>query len=132
MQPGDSAPNSRRVRKAELWESCKALGLDESCIELRKHSLLLDGHEHSWSHELIGEMILTHIETLRIDTVITFDESGVSEHPNHIAIFDAMAYLSLNHLLPSIIFTNLLWTFDYIPHSMNTTSISIITETYWN
>ncbi|XP_008483207.1 uncharacterized protein LOC103519896 [Diaphorina citri] len=101
LSPGDSAPNSRRVRKAELWESCKALGLDESCIELRKHSLLLDGHEHSWSHELIGEMILTHIETLRIDTVITFDESGVSEHPNHIAIFDAMAYLSLNHLLPS-------------------------------
>uniref|UniRef100_A0A8D8YV19 N-acetylglucosaminylphosphatidylinositol deacetylase n=1 Tax=Cacopsylla melanoneura TaxID=428564 RepID=A0A8D8YV19_9HEMI len=100
MSAGDSPPNSKQVRKEELWQSCKALGLNESHLELRQHSLLKDGHLNNWSHKLIGTIILTHIETWDIDTVITFDEQGVSEHPNHIAVFEAMAYLTLNHLLP--------------------------------
>lgn len=101
LSPGDSVPNSRQVRKSELRQSCVALGLDESLVELKKHSLLMDGHQNEWSHKLIAKMIMNNIEMLNIDTVITFDEMGVSEHPNHIAIFDAMAYLTLNHVLPS-------------------------------
>ncbi|KAL1454059.1 hypothetical protein WDU94_010351 [Cyamophila willieti] len=106
LSAGDSPPNNKQVRKEELWKSCKVLGLDENHIELRQHSLLKDGHENNWSHKIIGTIILTHIETLDIDTVITFDEQGVSDHPNHIAIFEAMAYLTLNYLLPRSKFYN--------------------------
>lgn len=69
----------------------------------------MDGHQNEWSHKLIAKMIMNNIEMLNIDTVITFDEMGVSEHPNHIAIFDAMAYLTLNHVLPSSKWNVLEW-----------------------
>uniref|UniRef100_A0A8D8Q2J3 Uncharacterized protein n=1 Tax=Cacopsylla melanoneura TaxID=428564 RepID=A0A8D8Q2J3_9HEMI len=32
----------------------------------------------------------------------------------------------------TLIFTNLLWNFEYIPWSVNTTSVTILTETFWN
>ena len=36
-----------------------------------------------------------HVDSLSIDTVVTFDRYGVSSHKNHIALYYAMACLAM-------------------------------------
>lgn len=87
-------------RKKELWESCRILGIPDSNITLIMSTLLPDDPKVKWREDILGSLILNHVEALSIDTVITFDKHGVSNHANHCSLFYAMALLSVEKKLP--------------------------------
>lgn len=61
---------------------------------------LLDGQQ-KWETEKLARIALQHIERLDIEIVLTFDDKGVSSHPNHISCFHALQFLYSNGLVPS-------------------------------
>ncbi|KAL0266239.1 UNVERIFIED_CONTAM: hypothetical protein PYX00_008842 [Menopon gallinae] len=89
-----------RVRKEELYCSCKILGIPESNVQIVNSSLLPDNPMVNWNEEVVAQIILNFIEVYSIDTVITFDKYGVSNHRNHTSVFYAVAYLCLEKQLP--------------------------------
>uniref|UniRef100_A0A2H8THC7 N-acetylglucosaminylphosphatidylinositol deacetylase n=1 Tax=Melanaphis sacchari TaxID=742174 RepID=A0A2H8THC7_9HEMI len=89
------------LRKAELYDSCKILGIEEGNILLCKNTLLPDNPSVDWDTILLADKIAEHVEQLEIDTVLTFDSYGVSGHRNHISIYLALFHLVYNKLLPS-------------------------------
>lgn len=89
------------IRKQELWDSCKILGIPDTNITLCKNTFLPDDPSVRWQDDVVASIVLNHIESYNIDTVVTFDKEGVSKHPNHKSLFCAMAYLCLEHKLPS-------------------------------
>lgn len=88
-------------RKKELWSACETLGINSSLIWLYNHDKLKDDPKVEWRAGLVASMILRAVETLDIDTIITFDKRGVSGHKNHISIYRAMAMLKSRNSLPS-------------------------------
>ncbi|XP_024080629.1 N-acetylglucosaminyl-phosphatidylinositol de-N-acetylase [Cimex lectularius] len=89
------------VRREELWASCATLGINPNNIQLYHHDALLDDPIGEWNDILIANIILSQIETLAIDMVISFDGSGVSGHKNHISIYKGLEYLRTNNMLPN-------------------------------
>lgn len=89
-----------KLRKSELWKSCNILGIPESHITLFRCSHLPDDPTIQWREDVVANIILNHVESLSIDTVITFDKGGVSRHLNHSSIFYAAAYLCMERKLP--------------------------------
>ncbi|CAG8496946.1 98_t:CDS:2 [Funneliformis mosseae] len=75
------------LRKKELERSCITLGIEVGNVYVIDHPLLQDGLNNNWDPSLISDIINDYVTTHRIDTIITFDEKGVSSHPNHIAAF---------------------------------------------
>ncbi|GFS73130.1 n-acetylglucosaminyl-phosphatidylinositol de-N-acetylase [Nephila pilipes] len=75
--------NESSIRKEELRQSCKILGIPAGNLIIIEHSQLPDDPEMEWSRL----------------KVISFDQSGVSGHLNHIAVNDGLQYLSLKGLL---------------------------------
>ena len=63
--------------------------------------------DKSWAPELIANYIEKYCKQKesidgpegKIHTVITFDEHGISSHPNHIAIFHGMEHLMTKQLV---------------------------------
>lgn len=90
-----------KIRKNELYKSCKILGIDESSILIHNHTLLPDSQKTKWPVELVANLILKKVETYNIDTLITFDKHGVSSHINHCSIYYAVAYLCIEKQLPA-------------------------------
>lgn len=62
---------------------------------------LQDDPNINWRAELIAKQILNKLESLDIEILITFDRDGISQHPNHIAIYYATASLCLAGLIPN-------------------------------
>ncbi|KAK9874450.1 hypothetical protein WA026_002789 [Henosepilachna vigintioctopunctata] len=89
-----------RVRTEELYNSCKVLGIDDSNIVIISHEDLPDDIHIRWPEETVAEIILRYIETYDITTLITFDRTGISSHPNHYSIYYAVAHLSVGKEIP--------------------------------
>uniref|UniRef100_A0A183DBV7 N-acetylglucosaminylphosphatidylinositol deacetylase n=1 Tax=Gongylonema pulchrum TaxID=637853 RepID=A0A183DBV7_9BILA len=87
-------------RKYELANSITIHGLSRDNLTILDYELLGDGF-YSWDKELLSKVILRHIQMLDVDTVVTFDEQGVSSHPNHIGCFRALQYLYTNGMIPA-------------------------------
>lgn len=61
--------NLGRIRKEELYSSCKILGIPESNVQIINSSLLPDNPTVNWNEEVIAQIILNFIEVYSIDTV---------------------------------------------------------------
>ena len=57
---------------------------------------LQDDMNAFWPLSLIQEIIMERVARYAIDTIITFDQYGISYHPNHIAISSACRTLPLD------------------------------------
>ncbi|ODN06496.1 N-acetylglucosaminyl-phosphatidylinositol de-N-acetylase [Orchesella cincta] len=88
------------LRKLELWHSCKKLGVNESNITCLNYQHLRDNPKILWQPCHMAKVILHHVNMLDIDTLITFDGYGVSGHLNHISIYNCIAELMQNRLIP--------------------------------
>ncbi|KAI9258146.1 putative deacetylase LmbE-like domain-containing protein [Phascolomyces articulosus] len=84
------------TRKKELTRSCQVLGIPPSNVKALDHAELQDGMKNTWSPSLIATIIKDYVSKHKIDTMITFDDYGVSGHPNHIA-----AYNGARHFIES-------------------------------
>lgn len=85
-------------RKEELYDSCSVLGIPEQNIILVNHTSLKDDPNLRWREELVSDIVSRHVDSLSIDTVVTFDRYGVSSHKNHIALYYAMACLAMENV----------------------------------
>ncbi|KAG8590603.1 hypothetical protein GDO81_006807 [Engystomops pustulosus] len=92
--------NQGEMRKRELVQSCAALGIAPSDVTLIDHSDLPDSPTVKWDERLLSSLILHHIKEKNVDLVITFDESGVSGHSNHISLYRAIRSLHSSGQLP--------------------------------
>ena len=75
------------VRKKELMASCGKLGIPVSNVSIIDDEALKDGPDNDWSISAVADRVLGVVNRVNADTVITFDESGVSGHSNHVALF---------------------------------------------
>ncbi|TPX68037.1 hypothetical protein SpCBS45565_g03337 [Spizellomyces sp. 'palustris'] len=80
------------VRKKELLESCKKLGIHSSNVTCLDHPQLQDDPKAWWKVSVIAEVLDAHIAERKVDVVITFDNGGISGHPNHRALFEGIRY----------------------------------------
>lgn len=88
------------LRRDELWQACDVLHIEPEHITLVHATNLLDDPHITWNPETIAHQVVKEVHTLDIDAVITFDRDGISQHPNHCAIFYATASLLISGLLP--------------------------------
>ncbi|ORY34269.1 putative deacetylase LmbE-like domain-containing protein [Naematelia encephala] len=75
-----------RTRKEELVASYEALGVKKEFIEILDHPELQDGPTKDWPKFVIDNIVSSYLSMHHIDTIITFDQTGISQHPNHIAV----------------------------------------------
>nr|CAD7197680.1 unnamed protein product [Timema douglasi] len=69
--------NKGPERRRELWASCKILGIPDSHVMICNCTNLPDDPTISWPELDVAALILQHVESLSIDTVITFDKQGI-------------------------------------------------------
>ncbi|KAJ3161847.1 hypothetical protein HDU88_007186 [Geranomyces variabilis] len=95
------------VRRKELTESCKALGIHAAKVHCLDHAELQDDPKAYWKAATIAELVKSHISERKTDVVrhqpainnpiLTFDNGGVSGHENHkdlcAGVRSASAYL---------------------------------------
>ncbi|KAI8988707.1 putative deacetylase LmbE-like domain-containing protein [Pilobolus umbonatus] len=85
------------VRKKELTNSCQTLGISPSHIKLIDHPQLQDGMHTVWDINTISDIIHDFVTKNKIDTIITFDQQGVSGHVNHIAAYEGAKLYKKTH-----------------------------------
>ncbi|KAL0932544.1 glycan biosynthesis protein [Colletotrichum truncatum] len=79
------------TRKKELRGSCEALGIDSSRCEALDHPDLQDNPTAWWDTTITQAIIKEYVHKWDIDTIITFDEYGISGHINHRAVSAAVS-----------------------------------------
>ncbi|XP_027747257.1 N-acetylglucosaminyl-phosphatidylinositol de-N-acetylase [Empidonax traillii] len=92
--------NQGEIRKKELEQSCRVLGIPESDVTVVDHRDLPDNPAVEWDTHLLATIVLKHIEAKNITLVVTFDAGGVSGHANHISLYSAVRYLHSEGKLP--------------------------------
>lgn len=93
-------------RKKELWDACLVLGVPDSNICLISDTRLQDNPKAQWAVPVIAKLIQHQVAAMDIDTLVTFDRGGVSSHPNHSAVFYAVAYMFVEKNMPQSKFMN--------------------------
>lgn len=58
-----------RIRKEELYESCKILGIPESNVVIINSTVLPDDPEIVWKQDVVANIVANFLETYSIDTV---------------------------------------------------------------
>ncbi|RUS85635.1 hypothetical protein EGW08_006581, partial [Elysia chlorotica] len=74
------------LRKKELLESCRILGVADHNVQVLDNSAFLDGPNENWDFVLLADKVRTVINSFKPAHVFTFDNQGVSGHPNHISV----------------------------------------------
>lgn len=74
-----------KTRRQEFEKSCQELGIVDFKI-----GNFEDNPKREWDPKLAKAAIEKQIKLWNIDSVITFDEKGVSGHPNHISCYKAL------------------------------------------
>lgn len=91
LSNGD-AEGQGKVRTKELEKACRYLKFNDSPVVIDDPDLQ-DGMKTEWSEELVAEQVTKYLTAKsregpehKIDIIVTFDELGMTEHPNHIAV----------------------------------------------
>ncbi|CAN1139522.1 Probable N-acetylglucosaminyl-phosphatidylinositol de-N-acetylase [Linum perenne] len=82
MREGN-ADGMGNTRKVELYQACLVLKIPVQQVTILDHPDLQDGFGLVWDHGLLSKIIQAEVSNHHIDTVITFDNHGVSGHCNH-------------------------------------------------
>ncbi|KAG8959327.1 N-acetylglucosaminyl-phosphatidylinositol de-N-acetylase [Tulasnella sp. 419] len=83
------------LREKEFQESYDTLGVPKENVSIMNHPYLQDNITSSWDTELISDILQAHVDKTGISAILTFDEAGISQHPNHISLYHgAKRYIS--------------------------------------
>ncbi|TMW69519.1 hypothetical protein Poli38472_001675 [Pythium oligandrum] len=74
------------IRAQEMIASGTFIGIAKENIHVLEDPKLQDGMKEQWSHDHIASIVLDYIEKHKINAVFTFDDYGISGHPNHISV----------------------------------------------
>jgi len=102
LSSGDYAGGSDLVetRKAEWTKSWDILGLEEERRIILDVPKLRDNVATSWDPSAIADQVAPIVLKYEIDTILTFDEGGITQHPQH-----ASLPAGITHMLTSSSFT---------------------------
>lgn len=75
------------IRSNELFACAEVFGISSDRVHIIDHPELQDGMENNWPGLIVCNIILDHLKAHPAALIVTFDEVGVSSHPNHIATF---------------------------------------------
>ncbi|WFD35515.1 N-acetylglucosaminylphosphatidylinositol deacetylase [Malassezia cuniculi] len=81
------------VRATELVASYAALGVPANRVAYVDDPALQDGMDTAWDPAHIARIVAARVCPSDIDTIVTFDNGGVSQHPNHIATFQGALHM---------------------------------------
>ncbi|KAJ7267451.1 N-acetylglucosaminylphosphatidylinositoldeacety la se [Mycena rebaudengoi] len=81
------------TRKYELESSLDVLGVDVDKRRIVEHADLQDNFTARWDANIIGDILSSYVLENQITTILTFDRSGVSGHPNHNSLPDGVKQL---------------------------------------
>jgi N-acetylglucosaminylphosphatidylinositol deacetylase len=81
-----------KIREEEFKSVCKQLRIEE--YEIVDDKNLQDNIKVSWEEKLVAQKLSEYLNKdnniEKIGTIITFDERGVTKHPNHISCHDGL------------------------------------------
>ncbi|CAA7267288.1 unnamed protein product [Cyclocybe aegerita] len=75
------------TRKRELGYSLDILGVPLQKRWAVNHPELQDSTTAEWDPNVVARVMKPYVTELKIDTILTFDSSGISSHPNHKSVF---------------------------------------------
>ncbi|KAK6526882.1 N-acetylglucosaminyl-phosphatidylinositol de-N-acetylase [Arthrobotrys megalospora] len=90
-----------KIRQDELLASANLLGVPDvnNSVIVHDHPHLPDSMGKTWPEDLLASLISDSLREFKeynggskVDTFITFDEGGVSAHPNHISLLRGAKY----------------------------------------
>ncbi|KXS11732.1 LmbE-like protein [Gonapodya prolifera JEL478] len=81
------------VRPKELYASCRQFHIPRENVAVIDDQGLQDGFKNVWDVDRVADKVLDSIRKWNIETIVTFDEYGVSGHPNHIATYRGIKHL---------------------------------------
>ena len=100
-----------RSREKELEKSCAFLGFAEAPTIIDDPDLQ-DGMDKIWGADLVAEQITRYLTAKmklgkdnEIDIIVSFDEHGISYHPNHIAVNAGVCKVISDHQFQLELFT---------------------------
>lgn len=96
LSTGDSA-GLGEVRVAELGSAMKVLNQPEQNTTVVDDPRLPDSMEAEWDPAVVAQYVLAAFNEHKVDTVVTFDEYGVSGHSNHAAVSEGVLQASLEY-----------------------------------
>lgn len=96
------------LRTSELVRSYDVLGVPAKHVACIDDPRLQDGLQQVWSPAAVRDVVKAHMAHSDVDTILTFDEGGVSLHPNHQALFHGAELLQ--HELATQARAVTLWT----------------------
>lgn len=91
------------LRSNELRASAAVLGIPASRTISLNHAELQDDPKRYWDKDIVSTELAKVVKQYKVDTLITFDEGGVSGHSNHISCLNgAKHYVSTTNAPPSL------------------------------
>ena len=86
-----------RIRTKELDASAKLLGVSSVTL-IDDEQELADGMHQDWKAGVIQRHVRAFVKDKQLSTLLTFDNYGISGHPNHISTYHGVrAFLSTQH-----------------------------------
>lgn len=81
------------TRAQELVSSYRVLGLQSEGVDILDHPELQDDIKTMWNTSLITGIVGEYVQRHKVQSIITFDQHGISSHPNHISLFHSATSL---------------------------------------
>ncbi|CAI5745892.1 unnamed protein product [Peronospora destructor] len=75
------------IREKELKACATYIGLSLEHVQALEDPKLQDGMQNQWDVAHIAVIVAEYVKKNEIDAIFTFDDYGVSGHPNHIATY---------------------------------------------
>ncbi|RHX96847.1 hypothetical protein DYB25_010098 [Aphanomyces astaci] len=94
--------NLGAIRKAELAAVWTSLRMQPDTLTTLDDPRFQDGMKSVWTSEDVAATVAKYANEHAIDAIFTFDEYGVSGHPNHISVHHGVKR-ALHHQLPSAV-----------------------------
>eukprot|EP01057_Protomagalhaensia_wolfi_P000992 Protomagalhaensia_wolfi_Nauph_80__991@NODE_1571_length_1462_cov_1635_486297_g1217_i0_p1_GENE_NODE_1571_length_1462_cov_1635_486297_g1217_i0NODE_1571_length_1462_cov_1635_486297_g1217_i0_p1_ORF_typecomplete_len246_score23_48PIGL/PF02585_17/9_5e31_NODE_1571_length_1462_cov_1635_486297_g1217_i052738 len=75
-----------KVRCKELVKAAGVYGISPDSLTILDEPGLQDGMDQAWDRHLLSHTIRETVQRHNINYILTFDQEGVTHHPNHIMV----------------------------------------------
>jgi len=89
------------LRKKEILQSCEILGFSKENVEVLDDRAFQDSPRADWNMNKLKDILQEYIHMYKPDIILTFDDHGVSGHPNHQAVGGAVRLLYRSKKIPA-------------------------------
>ncbi|CAN0239261.1 unnamed protein product, partial [Ascophyllum nodosum] len=79
------------TRKRELLKACHVFGIPEDDVNIIEHPELQDGSAKPWPAEVVATQVREFVQKNSVNSILTFDERGVSGHSDHTSVSRGVA-----------------------------------------